>query len=435
MDPNKPFIVTVDPGEVDKGICILDTRDLSETILENVNIRMFDGMAFEKLQRIDVLLVVPRFIRTHLHSYLQYATYFGIEEQQISVPIIKSIADAFMLTIQLLYPDIIILNVNPKTVKAHLGITVTEKANPTLGKKALYNKRKRDILTCGLVNDNKRIKAAFKKPHYSKKTGKLVWKFHPDALDAAAIAGYIYLYGPQLHAHLLQLQQKRLVPCTGTAILRIEHVTVNPNPLNRTEMYLERTTSKKRKKQVSEDGTGTEKKKRVNKRQKILEDGTVDELQPKKRKRGPNKTKVPVVLTVVDSTAGEAPLSDQSTTMEPVKKRKRGPNKKKVENGSPTTTTLTDVDSSSIQCIEPAKKRKRGPNKKRVTEEDPFKDIIIVMETIVDDSMEPVHESNSIRPVRESDSIGVKMEQPVQESNSIGVRTEPETETFTILFD
>lgn len=87
--------------------------------------------------------IIETFVRSMGDSIFKYASMVVIEEQKISVARIKHIALLLYQTIRLLFPHIPCSFVDPKSYRAHFGITVRKQDHPGATKQQLRLIRKR----------------------------------------------------------------------------------------------------------------------------------------------------------------------------------------------------------------------------------------------------------------------------------------------------
>jgi len=196
-----------DPGELNKGCVVYDpTTDTVELI--HFNLRIFVPIKATKVTKVtpktkrikdptlvntsNVNLVIHQFVTSNkMESYFNKTEYVCIEKQLKSASIIKQIANLLYQCIQLRYPHITVIWINPRSVRTRWGISVKSTGKGKKKEKEDYDERKRLSTTTTLFDSATmdKLRATFTiKDDRHKKVG----LFHPDSLEAALMIAYFH---------------------------------------------------------------------------------------------------------------------------------------------------------------------------------------------------------------------------------------------------
>ena len=228
-----------DPGELNKGCAVYDPTTGTVELI-HFNLRIFVPVKATKVKAVatnvkavatnvkttatkvtkkikdptlvntsNVNLVIHQFITSNkMESYFNKTEYVCIEKQLKSVSIIKQIANLLYQGIQLRYPHITVIWINPRSVRGWWEISVESTGKGKKKEKEDYDERKRLSTTTTLFDprtmDMLRTIFTIKDDKHKK-----VGLFHPDSLEAALMIGYFIENTTKvLKAHHKTIQKK-----------------------------------------------------------------------------------------------------------------------------------------------------------------------------------------------------------------------------------
>lgn len=207
-DEIKDLIVTYDPAERNVGFCALNGEE-GKCTMELIDLAVKGEYAYD-LRNENMYPAVADLVEEH-DPYLRRARVVGIENQEMSIESVKIMAEILRAVVATKFPNCPVVFVRKQVANQWWGITVKKRENKGKNKRQLYEMRKANamktemftaanakaIRTTFLKNDYgiKRSSSSRKRSSSSSATTTTFLprkKFHPDAVDAAILATYVY---------------------------------------------------------------------------------------------------------------------------------------------------------------------------------------------------------------------------------------------------